>query len=51
MTHIKNNQEFILLGLVVLGMAIMAVAIGSSFRGGNEWAFAHHSVRQVLGVQ
>lgn len=35
MTFIKNNREIIVLTLVIVGMFVMAAAIGIDFRGGN----------------
>jgi hypothetical protein len=39
MNLIKDNREIIVVSLVVLGLAIMAAAIGFNFRGGNPWSF------------
>lgn len=48
MNFIRDNQPIIVLSFIVVAMFIMAVALSPALRQGQEWAFAHHSVREVL---
>lgn len=50
MNFIRNHQEHVILALVVIVPVVMAVAFAPGLRQGQEWAFAHHSVREVLAA-
>lgn len=50
MNFIRNHQEHILIAIVVIVPFVMATAFALGFRSGQEWAFAHHSVREVLAA-
>lgn len=50
MNFIRNHQEHIIIALVVVVPVVMAVAFAPGLRSGQEWAFAHHSVREVLAA-
>lgn len=39
MTFIKDNREMLVLSAVVIGLFVMAFAVGYNFRGGQPWAF------------
>jgi hypothetical protein len=39
MTFIKDNREIFVLSAVVIGLFVMAAAIGVNVRGGQPWAF------------
>lgn len=50
MKLLHNNEELIFLSLIVFGAIVMGFAIGYDYRGGNEWAFTQHTVREVLSA-
>lgn len=39
MEFVKDNREMLILSVVVIGLLVMASAIGYDYRGGQPWAY------------
>lgn len=49
MKFLRNNQELIVLYAVLIFMLAGSIGVTQNYRG-QESAFAHHSVREVLAA-
>ena len=49
-TFLEDHEPILCVTLAIVAMFAMAIAFAPVFRQGNEWAFAHHSVREVLAA-
>jgi len=48
MNFLRDNRELIFLYSLVIGLLVGSIALGPAVRMGQESAFAHHSVREVV---
>jgi hypothetical protein len=48
MNFLRDNEALILLYTVLIVVLVMAIAFAPALRMGQESAFAHYSVREVI---